>query len=45
MSKGGYIRTGFSNELDALRKLSNDVSSWMIDMQIKEQEKISWKKL
>ena len=40
-NKGGYIRSGISDELDDLRNLSEDASKWMIKMQMEEQKKTS----
>ena len=36
--KGGYIREGFSTELDELRQLSEDATKWMASMQLEEQK-------
>ena len=39
MSNGGYIRDGFSNELDNVRKIANNSKQWLVDLQKKEQTK------
>ena len=36
--KGGFIKDGFSSDLDELRSLSADASQWMLNMQIEEQK-------
>ena len=41
INKGGYIQSGVSSTLDELHQLSNDASSWMIEMQIKERKETS----
>ncbi|MBI28476.1 MAG: DNA mismatch repair protein MutS [Pelagibacteraceae bacterium] len=41
INKGGYIQSGVSSALDELHQLSNDASSWMIEMQIKERKETS----
>ena len=41
INKGGYIQSGVSSTLDELYQLSNDASSWMIEMQIKERKETS----
>ena len=33
MKKGNFIRTGFSNELDQIRIISDDASDWMLNYQ------------
>jgi len=40
-NKGGYIALGVSKKLDELHKLSEDASSWMLQMQLEEQKKTS----
>jgi len=39
MSNGGYIKDGYSKELDRIRGLSNNSKQWLIDLQNKEQKK------
>ena len=39
IQSGGYIKDGFSKELDRVRKISNNSKQWLIDLQKKEQEK------
>ena len=39
MSNGGYIKDGFSKELDKIRKISKNSNQWLIDLQKKEQDK------
>ena len=34
---GGYIKDGYSKELDSVRKLSNNSKQWLVDLQNKEQ--------
>ena len=40
-NKGGYIALGVSKQLDELHKLSEDASSWMLQMQLEEQKETS----
>ncbi len=37
MLNGGFIKDGYSNELDRVRKLSNNSKQWLVDLQNKEQ--------
>jgi len=39
MSKGGYIKNGFSKELDNIKKIADNSKQWLIDLQKKEQTK------
>ncbi|MBC8214569.1 MAG: DNA mismatch repair protein MutS [Candidatus Marinimicrobia bacterium] len=40
-AKGGYIREGFSKELDEYRELSQNATDWLIKYQAEEQQKTS----
>ena len=35
---GGYVKNGFSKQLDRIRKISNNSKQWLIDLQVKEQK-------
>ena len=39
MSNGGYIKDGFSKELDNIRKIAENSKQWLINLQQKEQKK------
>ena len=39
MSNGGYIQSGYSKELDKIRKIVQNSKEWLIDLQLKEQKK------
>lgn len=39
LAEGGVIRNGFSAELDRLRNVKSDGSSWMIEFESKERER------
>ena len=39
INKGGFIKDGFSKELDEYRQLSENASEWLVKMQIDEQKK------
>ena len=36
---GGYIKSGYSKELDKIREISHHSKQWLIDLQLKEQKK------
>ena len=38
MSNGGYIQSGYSKELDKIRKIVQNSKQWLIDLQLKEQK-------
>ncbi|MAV63881.1 MAG: DNA mismatch repair protein MutS [Candidatus Marinimicrobia bacterium] len=39
ISNGGYIKSGYSKELDNIREIVLNSKQWLIDLQIKEQKK------
>ena len=39
MQNGGYIKDGFSKELDKIRKIANNSKQWLVNLQKKEQDK------
>ena len=38
-NNSGYIKNGFSKELDALRSISANANDWLVKMQVSEQER------